>query len=156
MPLGSLPPIMYRDGAKYLYEAGWVGLDNLFKMLATAGGESDLYPKAWHHNSNGTTDWGWLQLNDGNLGGAAPQVDAHGDAIPVAKVERFATDAMNPPKAAKMARELWNMPNLSLPGGIRGITPWYAYENGNWEKHQAQAATGIRNFLADKYGFARI
>jgi hypothetical protein len=156
MPLGSLPPILYRDGARFLFVAGWTGLDNLFKMLATAGGESDLYPKAWHHNNDGSTDWGWLQLNDGHKGGAAPAVDAHGDAIPDPSVKEFATKACDPQQAAMMGRDLWEEPAPSLPGGIRGITPWYAYTNGGWVKHQAQAATGIRNFLADKYGFARI
>jgi hypothetical protein len=159
MPLGSAPPLLPRAAAKLLYNSGWVGLDNLFKMLATAQAESNLYPKAWHWNDpasgyDGSTDWGWLQLNDGNKGGAKPKVDINGDAIPDPKVEAFAKMAMTPALAAAQARKLWDTP--TGPGRIRGIQPWAAYASGAWKKYMAPSATGIRNFLADKYGFGRI
>lgn len=160
MALGSAPAMLPRDAAKLLYNAGWSGLDNLFKMLATAMAESNLYPKAFHWNDpadgfDGSTDWGWLQLNDGNEGGTAPKTDSSGDAIPDPKVVTFANEAMDPATAATMARKLWMTP--TSPGGAtRGIQPWAAYTSGAWKKYMAPAATGVRNMLADIYGFARI
>jgi hypothetical protein len=152
MPLGSAPPLKPRDAAAILYAAKWTELTNLFKTLATMLAESNLYPKAWHWNDpaaggDGSTDWGWMQLNDGAKGGKAPALDANGDAIPVTQYQK---DALDPVKAATMARAIWDEP---WPGGIRGITAWAAYTSGAWKKYMATSATGVRNFLAVKYGF---
>jgi hypothetical protein len=131
-----------RDAARLLYDAGWVQVENLTKMLCTVLAESSLFPAAWHWNDpkdggDGSTDWGIFQLNDGNKGGVAPQV-INGMPVPVAKVKAFAEAALDPERAVLKARALYD---------ARGFQPWAAYNRGAWKSYGPTATAGIRNML---------
>lgn len=118
-----------REVAKLLFEAGWVQAENLMKMLATAYAESNLYTEAYHHNDNGSTDWGYLQLNDGKKTGGT--------------LDDFKEMAFDPVRATAYARGLYE---------ARGFQPWVAYNTGAYKQYVAQSTMGIANFLREKYG----
>jgi hypothetical protein len=112
-----------------MHDAGWSDVVNLMKMLATAYAEAELYTEAYHVNDDGTTDWGYLQLNDGGLTGQA--------------LADFKAMAFDPVRATAHARKLFSP---------RGFQPWVAYNTGAWKKYIPQASLGVCNFLREKYG----
>jgi hypothetical protein len=158
MPLlgRAIPP---REAAKLMKDAGWTNVENLLRMLATADAESNLYEWAFHWNDpaeggDGTTDWGYLQLNDQNKGGKSPIVDANGKPQPVAggsltlsQVATFAAIALDAKSATTVGRKLYE---------ARGFYPWVAYTSGAWEKKIDRASKGIANMLREEYGVGLI
>jgi hypothetical protein len=133
MPLGDVPPLRPRDACRILFDAGWSNAENLLKMLCTAAAESDLYPEAYHVNDDGTTDWGWLQLNDQGKTGLA--------------LDDFKAIAFDPIKAAAYARRMYDS---------RGFEPWVAYTSGAWKKKLVLGCVAVCNFLAVKNGIEPI
>jgi hypothetical protein len=133
MPTGDKPPLRPRDAARILFDAGWVQGENWLKMLCTAAAESDLYPEAFHVNDNGTTDWGWLQLNDQGKKGK--------------ELEDFKAMAFDPVAAAAHARVMYVE---------RGFQPWVAYNSGAWTKKLTLGCVGLCNSLAVKFGIPPI
>jgi hypothetical protein len=157
MPLSGTP-LVPRKVARALYDAGWLNVVNLLKMLATMLAESDLYTHAWHYNDphdpenpgDGSTDWGPFQLNDGNKGGKSPVLDAEGMPHPVAggiktlaEVQAFAAKACNLETAMPVARDLYER---------RAFQPWAAYNSGAWKKRIPVASYAIRNMLHEMFG----
>lgn len=141
--LGSAPRWALRDVVKLLFEGGWQNADNLLQMACTVDAESGCFPLAWHWNSpaeggNGSTDWGMFQLNDGHTGGAAPKLDANGDAIPTTQ---FQKDALDPTKAVVKARELYK---------ARGFEPWFGH--AKWLNYAPAMTRALANWLREKYG----
>ena len=130
MPLEGTQ-LLPRDVAQLLFDAGWVQAENLLKMIATADAESNLYSEAYHINNDGTTDWGYLQLNDGGKTGA--------------ELDDFKAMAFDPVRATAYARGLYV---------ARGFQPWVAYNSGAWTAHIARAARAIENMFRVKYGLA--
>jgi hypothetical protein len=145
-----------RDVARLLYDAGWVQVTNLVRMLCTVWAESNLYDHAWHYNSpneggDGSTDWGIFQLNDGNKGGKTPisgpdglPRPVAGGSKPLAEVQAFADMACDPVEAVKHARAMYE---------TRGFQPWAAYNSGAWKKYGPQATYAIRNMLHVFFGW---
>lgn len=151
-----LPP---REVAKLMKDAGWTNVENLLRMVATADAESNLYEWAFHWNDpadggDGTTDWGYLQLNDQNKGGKAPTVDVHGRPQPVAggkisltDLQTFVDVALDAQQATKAARMLY---------AARGFSPWVAYTSEAWKQKIDRASKGIANMLRQEYGVGLI
>lgn len=117
-----------REVAKLMFDAGWVQAENLLKMLCTAYAESNLYTEAFHVNDNNTTDWGYLQLNDGGRTGQA--------------LEDFKAMAFDPFLATAHAREMYL---------TRSFQPWVAFNTGAWQTFIPQGTLGIANFLRERY-----
>lgn len=130
MPIGGVK-LTHEDAARMLYNAGWHDAINLTVMVATAEAESGLYTEAYHVNDNGTTDWGFLQLNDGGLTGQA--------------LADFKKMAFDPNTAAIHGRALYNS---------RGFQPWVAHETGAYLKYIAPSTRGVMNFVRNVYGIA--
>jgi hypothetical protein len=137
-----------------MFDAGWIGAENLVKILATAAAESDLYTGAFHYNEGGpmpgSTDWGPYQLNDGNIGGKPPVIGADGMPHPVAggskslaEVQAFAKMACDPVEATKHARAMFE---------ARGFQPWVAYNSGAWKNKIALATLGVCNMFREMWG----
>lgn len=122
-----------RKVARLMNDAGWTDVENLMKMIATAQAESDLYTEAWHENDNGTTDWGYLQLNDGGKTGT--------------ELEEFKAMAFDPVEATAYARKMFVQ---------RKFQPWVAYNSGAWKKFIGSASLGICNMLREKWGVATL
>jgi hypothetical protein len=136
--------------AKRMFAAGWTQAENLMIMLAIANSESRLYTHTWHYNPNGSCDIGPYQLNDGNVGGLPPIIDAEGyphpsegGSVPLSEREVFWTMATNADAATAHAREMYV---------ARGFQPWAAYNNGGWEGSIEIATLGCCNWLREKYG----
>jgi hypothetical protein len=128
MPLGGVA-LKPRFVAKLMFDAGWSDAVNLMKMVAVADAESNLYTEAYHANDNGTTDWGYLQLNDGGVEGQ--------------ELEAFKVMAFDPVTATAHARLMFER---------RKFQPWVAYTSGAWKEHVARASVGVANFLRERYG----
>ena len=128
MPLKG-KQLLPRDVARLMYDAGWVQVENLLEMICTAYAESNLYTEAYHVNDDGTTDWGYLQLNDAGRTGQA--------------LEEFKAMAFNPVLATAHARKMYV---------DRGFQPWVAHNSGAWVKFIPQGAAGIRNMLLVLHG----
>lgn len=162
MPAGDLPALRYRDACALLFDAGWLNVLNLHKMLSTIGAESDLFPHAWHWNdpsevgvdnpAAGSTDWGITQQNDGNVGGGPP--DTHGTPVfkpgqklTQAQVLAFREVCWDPERCiVEKARPMYE---------ARGFQPWAA-ATGAWKKKATVAAVGVCNFLAVRNGLPPI
>lgn len=154
MPLSGTP-LVPRKVARALYDAGWLNVVNLLKMLATMLAESDLYTHAWHYNApaeggDGSTDWGPFQLNDGNKGGKSPILDAEGMPQPqpggiktLAEVKAFRDMACDLDRAMPVARDLYER---------RSFQPWAAYNSGSWKRRIPVASYAIRNMLHEMFG----
>jgi hypothetical protein len=139
-----------RKMAKRMNEAGWTDAENLMIMLAVANAESRLYSHTWHYNENGSCDIGPYQLNDGNVGGNPPTIDAdgiphpsEGGSIPLAQREEFWAMATNADEATAHARAMYE---------ARGFSPWVAYTTGGWHGSIEIATLGICNYFREKYG----
>lgn len=130
------PQLLPREAAGMLFNAGWVQVENLMKMIGTGMAESLLFTQASHENPDGTTDWGWLQLNDQNKGG---------NTLTPEKLEAFKQMAFDPIEATAHAREMYI---------ARGFTPWVAFTNGTYTKFVPQASFGIMNMLRGRYGYS--
>lgn len=151
-----IPP---REVAKLMKDAGWTNVENLLRMVAIADAESNLYEWAFHWNDpaeggDGTTDWGYLELNDQNKGGKAPTVTTIGKPQPVAggilplsTVQTLASVALDAAQATAAARKLYE---------ARGFSPWVAYTSGAWKNKIDRASTGIANMLRQEYGVGLI
>jgi hypothetical protein len=122
--LGGVP-ILPRDGARYLHDAGWKDL-KLVVMLAVAGAESSLYSEATHVNEDGTTDWGWLQLNSGH-----PSLTRD--------------VAFDPAQAAVYGYGLYRSASYSF-------RPWVAYTSGAYQRWIDTAIRGVANYQRGLYG----
>lgn len=141
--LGSAPRMTSRDVIALLYGHGWHDAENLLKMACTVDAESGCFPHAWHWNGpadggDGSTDWGLFQLNDGNRGGVAPILDAHGDPIPANDFEKAALD---PNQAVVKARNLYD---------ARGFQPWFGF--AKWQNYAPAMTRALCNWLREKYG----
>lgn len=141
--LGPIPKITARDVIKLLYGAGWKDADKLLRMGCVIEAESGCFPHAWHWNDpaqggNGSTDWGLFQLNDGNVGGTAPDLAPNGDPVPVTA---FQKGALDPPAAVLVARGLYEK---------RGFEPWVGYSK--WQNYAPAMTRALCNWLRDKYG----
>jgi hypothetical protein len=123
--------LTHEETAKILYNAGWHDVIILTKMVATSEAESGLYTEAYHVNDNGTTDWGFLQLNDNGV---------TGDTLVAFKAMAF-----NPEAAATHGRSLYV---------ARGFQPWVAYNTGAYLKYMAPASRGVMNFVRILFGIA--
>lgn len=123
MPLAGTQ-LTHAEAAKYLYDAGWHDAVKLSEMVATGHAESGLWTEAYHVNNNGTTDWGFLQLNDGGKTGT--------------ELENFKAMAFDPAKASAYARKLYS---------VRGFQPWVAYTTGAYKQYMPQATRGIMNMV---------
>jgi hypothetical protein len=139
---GSLGRWRERDVIKMLYAAGWQDADKLLQMACTVDAESGCYPHAWHWNSpteggDGSCDWGMFQLNDGNKGGTAPQLDTNGDPI---TSTQFQKDALTPGVAVVTARGMYKE---------RGFQPWYGY--AKWKNYAPAMTRALCNWLREKY-----
>lgn len=151
--------LLPRDVAKLMKDAGWTNVENLLRMVAIADAESNLYEWAFHWNDpaeggDGTTDWGYLQLNDQNKGGKAPIITTigkpepvAGGTLPLSYVQMFASVALDAAKATVEARKLYDS---------RGFSPWVAYTSDAWKKKIDRASTGIANMLRQEYGVGLI
>lgn len=158
MPLAGRQ-MLPREAARLMYEAGWSDAVNLMKMVATADAESDLYVAAWHwndpaENGDGSTDWGYLQLNDGNKGGSRPDENGQpvqGGSKSLQEILAFRALAVDPVQATARGRTMYVQ---------RGFQPWAAYVNGAWKAldkngeaiHILRASRGVCNYLRDRYG----
>jgi hypothetical protein len=118
-----------KEVAKLMYDAGWTDAINLPKMIAVAYAESNLYTEAYHVNDDGTTDWGYLQLNDQGVTGL--------------ELAQFKEMALDPVRATAFARSLWK---------TRGFQPWVAYNSGSYREFIPAANVGVGNLVREKVG----
>jgi len=133
MPLAG-EQLKPRQVALLLWDEGWVNAENLMTMVAVTYAESNHFTKAWNHNPptkdfpNGTTDWGYLQLNDSGKTGTA--------------LEEFKKMAFDPKEATHFARKMYE---------DRWFQPWAAYNSKAWEHFIYLASKGVANMLNEKW-----
>jgi len=146
--------------AQRFYRAGFTDARELAKVWATMQGESGGYLRAWHHNvlrdenknivrdsqnrmTVKSTDLGLIQRNVVHSKENGPikltNEEAYDFAQQLFEENPHLADGQ---KSADIAHELWLK---------RGLSPWYAYVNGHYEKHMLDACLAVGNFLAASY-----
>lgn len=111
------PPPAVKDArfAAYLHDAGFSGAD-LVTSIAIGMAESGLNASAKHSNSNGTTDWGFMQIND-----------------------------VNKPSAREKTNSVWNARKAhSLYAARHGFGDWSTFNSGAYRGHLDAARAAVK------------
>jgi hypothetical protein len=101
-----------------MFTAGWTG-KNLQIAMAIAKAESGWNPTATNKNSNGSTDYGLMQINSIHKPTVAEQT--------------------RPIENARKGREIFTTAGSKF-------TPWVTYNNGSYKKFMNDAADGIKQW----------
>lgn len=119
MPFGAPPSELGTRVAAYLHNAGFAGND-LVIAVAIAKAESGWNFLASHANSDGTHDWGLMQIND------------------IHKPTQV--QKTNPIANAKLAHDIYSR--------AHGFTPWTTYNSGAYKGHLPEASQAVKDLQA--------
>jgi hypothetical protein len=122
---GSQVQLSEAQAATYLYDAGFRGQD-LTISIAVAHAESGFDATDVNHDSNGTSDWGLMQINS-----------SHGYSE---------SDMFDPAKNTTAAYKLWKDTQGEPNGGWK---QWSTYNSGKYKHRLASATTAAQNVTAN-------